>query len=67
MVGNLGATFEADVEDLAGISWFCEGDASETFDGATFPKTTCATHLQTLLLFHNCVNEEALESAYSGT
>jgi hypothetical protein len=67
VVGNSSATSQADVEDLAGIEWFCEGDASEDKDAAAFPSTTCSTHLQTLLLFHDCVNEDTLESAYSGT
>ncbi|CZR67003.1 related to short-chain dehydrogenase/reductase [Phialocephala subalpina] len=67
VVGNSSATSQADVNDLAGIQWFCEGDAGETKDAAAFPTTTCSTHLQTLLLFHDCVNEETLESAYSGT
>ncbi|KAM5348982.1 hypothetical protein ACJ41O_008805 [Fusarium nematophilum] len=68
VAGNAAATSQADVEDLAGISWFCEGDPTdESKDPAAFPTSTCSTHLQTLLLFHDCVNEETLESAYSGT
>ena len=52
---------------LSGVTWFCEGDASETKEEAAFPSTTCSTHLQTLLLLHDYVNEGTLESAYSGT
>ncbi|CAG8952155.1 hypothetical protein HYFRA_00000894 [Hymenoscyphus fraxineus] len=66
VVGNSKATSQADVEPLAGIEWFCEGDAGETKDKAAFPTKTCSTHLQTLLLFHDCVNPTTLESAYSG-
>ncbi|KAF0316267.1 putative short-chain dehydrogenase [Colletotrichum asianum] len=67
VAGNSKATPQADVEELAGIQWFCEGDDGETKDAAAFPTKTCSTHLQTLLLFHDCVNEQTLESAYSGT
>ncbi|KAM0330604.1 hypothetical protein ACHAQA_003553 [Verticillium albo-atrum] len=69
VVGNSSATKQSDVENLAGITWFCEGGPSkaESADAAAFPTQTCKTHLQTLLLFHDCVNEETLESTYSGT
>ncbi|KAI1865761.1 hypothetical protein JX265_008084 [Neoarthrinium moseri] len=68
VAGNAAASSQADVEDLAGISWFCEGDSDQPEkDAAAFPLKTCSTHLQTLLLFHDCVNEQTLESAYSGT
>jgi hypothetical protein len=66
VAGNASATSQADVEENAGISWFCEGDDAEEKDAAAFPTTTCSTHLQTLLLFHDCVNPDTLESAYSG-
>jgi hypothetical protein len=69
VAGNALAKSQADVEDLAGISWFCdhseEGEQPEK-DAAAFPLKTCPAHLQTLLLFHDCVNEQTLESAYSG-
>jgi len=67
VVGNSSADTQSSVPSLAGISWFCEGDARETKDAAAFPSSTCSTHLQTLLLFHDCVNEQTLESSYSGT
>ncbi|KAF7536473.1 hypothetical protein G7054_g4510 [Neopestalotiopsis clavispora] len=68
VAGNASATTQAEVNDLAGISWFCEGDSDQPEkDAAAFPLKTCSTHLQTLLLFHDCVNEDTLESAYSGT
>lgn len=67
MVGNAKGKTQADVDDLAGIQWMCEGDPAEEKDLAAFPSKGCSTMLQTLLLFHDCVNEETLESAYSGT
>jgi hypothetical protein len=67
VAGNASATSQDQVEADAGISWFCEGDAAdESKDAAAFPTTTCSTHLQTLLLFHDCVNPDTLERAYSG-
>ncbi|KAK9418252.1 putative DUF1996 domain-containing protein [Seiridium unicorne] len=68
VAGSASATSQDDVESLAGISWFCEGDDDQPAkDDAAFPLQTCSTHLQTLLLFHDCVNEDTLESTYSGT
>lgn len=67
LAGTVSATQQSDLDDLAGVQWFCEGDAAETKDDAAWPTTTCSTHLQVLLLFHDCVNEATLESAYSGT
>lgn len=56
-----------DVPEHAGHSWFCEGSDSGEKDPSAFPTMTCKTHLQTILLFHDCVNPETLESDYSGT
>ncbi|KAL5630842.1 hypothetical protein BROUX41_000714 [Berkeleyomyces rouxiae] len=68
VVGNASATSQAGVPELAGFSWFCEGDpVDDKKDPAAFPTSTCSTHLQTLLLFHDCVNPDTLESDYSGT
>ncbi|CAG9954755.1 unnamed protein product [Clonostachys rosea f. rosea IK726] len=47
----------------AKVEWFCEGD-SVALDANGFPKSTCSTHLQTLLYFPNCVDESTLEVAY---
>lgn len=67
LAGNASATSQAHVENDAGISWFCEGESTDKEkDAAAFPTKTCSTHLQTLLLFHDCVNPDTLESAYSG-
>ncbi|KAF4946201.1 hypothetical protein FSARC_14252 [Fusarium sarcochroum] len=67
VVGNASAASNDDVEPLAGIQWFCEfgGDPEETKDRAAFPSKGCG-RLQTILLFHDCVNEKTLESTYSG-
>ncbi|KAJ5224843.1 uncharacterized protein N7469_008346 [Penicillium citrinum] len=65
VAGNASAQSQDGVEEKAGIEWFCEGDSSGDKDEAAFPTSTCSTHLQTLLLFHDCVNPETLESAYS--
>ncbi|KAG9943464.1 hypothetical protein KCU85_g8624, partial [Aureobasidium melanogenum] len=66
LVGNTTATTQSQLDSLAGLQWFCEGEPLSGKDIAAFPNTTCSTHLQTLLLFHDCVNEKTLESAYSG-
>lgn len=69
VVGNAQAQTQADVPSLAGQSWFCEhGDVVQPEkDAAAFPLKGCPVFLQTLLLFHDCVNPDTLESAYSGT
>lgn len=66
VVGNVSATSQDDVDPLAGIQWFCEYADPEDKDRAAFPSKGCG-RLQTILLFHDCVNEETLESTYSGT
>ncbi|KAJ0384881.1 hypothetical protein COL922a_007428 [Colletotrichum nupharicola] len=69
VVGNSSATSQDGVENLAGIQWFCDHGGQGTTDGkdaAEFPSKTCPAHLQTILLFHDCVNETTLESTYSG-
>ncbi|KAJ5698381.1 hypothetical protein N7462_000386 [Penicillium macrosclerotiorum] len=66
VAGNSSARSQSDVESNAGIQWFCEGESKgEDEDAAAFPLKTCGTHLQTLLLFHDCVNPKTLESAYN--
>lgn len=68
LAGRPSAAQQSDLDDLAGLQWFCEGDPSEAGkDAAAWPTTTCSTHLQALLLFHDCVDEQTLASAYSGT
>ncbi|KAF1962518.1 hypothetical protein CC80DRAFT_542834 [Byssothecium circinans] len=48
----------------AKASWFCEGDNGISLDANGFPSKTCSTHLQQLLFFPQCVNEQTLETAY---
>ncbi|EXK78336.1 oxidoreductase [Fusarium oxysporum f. sp. raphani 54005] len=68
VVGNASGNTQADVPALAGHSWFCEDCPEDPGkQPAEFPRKTCSTHLQTILLFHDCVNPETLESDYSGT
>ncbi|KAE8148303.1 hypothetical protein BDV25DRAFT_158595 [Aspergillus avenaceus] len=66
VAGNAGATFQDAVDSDAGIQWFCDGgsESSESKDAAAFPTSTCKYHLQTLLLFPDCVNPDTLEYAY---
>jgi hypothetical protein len=69
VAGNAKGTSQADVERVYGIQWMCEG-VSNTDGGkdvAAFPTKTCPTHLQSILLFPDCVNPDTLDYAYSGT
>ncbi|KAK4034930.1 hypothetical protein C8A01DRAFT_48815 [Parachaetomium inaequale] len=69
VAGSASAKSQADVDELTGVQWFCEyGPAkAEGADVAAFPTTGCDIgRLQSLLLFHDCVNPNTLESAYSG-
>ncbi|KAJ5975938.1 hypothetical protein N7481_009645 [Penicillium waksmanii] len=66
VAGNASAQSQDVLESNAGMKWFCEGDSEdEDVDDAAFPTKTCSTHLQTLLLFHDCANPDTLEAAYS--
>ena len=47
----------------AKIEWFCEGDNIPA-DSNGFPSRACSTHLQMLLFFPQCVNEQTLEYGY---
>lgn len=73
VVGNYAATSQSEVVNYTGttsnINWFCEGDdaPADKLAGA-FPTTTCSTHLQHLVYFHDCVNPSNIsESTYSST
>jgi hypothetical protein len=68
VAGNSSAAAFADIDPASGVRWFCDTDGSGSpADAASFPTETCKAHLQTLLLFHDCVDPTTLESAYSGT
>jgi hypothetical protein len=63
LAGNAANQAAGTLDPSAGIQWFCEGqDVPVGANG--FPTSTCNTHLQTLLLFPSCVNEQTLETAY---
>ncbi|KAL3421226.1 hypothetical protein PVAG01_07671 [Phlyctema vagabunda] len=69
VVGNSSGTTQADVDATGSqAQWFCEGDtAPADKQAAAFPETTCSTHLQHLLYFHDCVNPDDLsQHSYSG-
>ncbi|KAI3397480.1 hypothetical protein diail_10692 [Diaporthe ilicicola] len=65
MVAGSAAATTADASPAdAQVGWFCEGDDGISADENGFPSSTCSTHLQTLLYFPQCVNEDTLETAY---
>ncbi|KAI1338040.1 hypothetical protein F5Y15DRAFT_417474 [Xylariaceae sp. FL0016] len=64
VAGDASATDASGMPADAGIEWFCEGDDGIAADANGFPSSTCSTHLQTLLYFPQCVNEDSLETAY---
>lgn len=71
VIGNAQGQTQADVPSLAGHTWFCEHgcepEPQPGKDPAAFPSKGCPVYLQTLLLFHDCVDPDTLASAYSGT
>ncbi|KAF2490446.1 hypothetical protein BU16DRAFT_153240 [Lophium mytilinum] len=64
LAGKATATTAAEMPAEAHAEWFCEGSSSGAADTNGFPSSTCATHLQQLLYFPNCVNTDTLETAY---
>ncbi|KAK7719600.1 hypothetical protein SLS64_001777 [Diaporthe eres] len=64
VAGSASATTAADSPADAKVEWMCEGDSGISADENGFPSSTCSTHLQTLLYFPQCVNEDTLETAY---
>lgn len=73
LVGNAGAATQSQVtnytSDDPNVTWFCEGDDSPADkQPSAFPTTTCSTHLQHLVYFHDCVNPSNIsESSYSSS
>ncbi|KAL4885689.1 hypothetical protein BJY04DRAFT_231109 [Aspergillus karnatakaensis] len=66
IAGNATATAPEHLTSDNGITWFCEhGPSDDEKHTAAFPRKTCNTHLQTLLLFPDCTNPETFETAYS--
>lgn len=66
VAGEATAQSTDDMVADAKVEWFCEGDET-TLDSNGFPDSTCSTHLQTLLYFPQCVNEDSLETAYKSS
>ncbi|KAJ4423650.1 hypothetical protein N0V82_001673 [Gnomoniopsis sp. IMI 355080] len=64
LAGDASATSADTTPADAKVEWFCEGDDGIEADENGFPSSTCSTHLQTLLYFPQCVNEDTLETAY---
>jgi hypothetical protein len=48
----------------AKVEWMCESESFKGLDKQGFPASTCGTHVQSLLYFPSCVNEQTLETAY---
>jgi hypothetical protein len=63
VAGDANAQTQADVPADAKVEWMCEGESVPIGENG-FPTSTCGTHLQQLLYFPQCVNEETLETAY---
>jgi hypothetical protein len=66
LAGNATAQSANAVPSEAKVSWFCEGAAEGSIatDENGFPASTCATHLQHLIYFPQCVSPDTLETAY---
>lgn len=64
VAGVATATTQSAMDANAKSEWFCEGGGGDTLDANGFPSSTCATHLQQLLYFPQCVNTNTLETAY---
>lgn len=64
LAGSSSATTADESPADAKVEWFCEGESGISADENGFPSSTCSTHLQTLLYFPQCVNEDTLETAY---
>ncbi|KAF2646782.1 secreted protein [Massarina eburnea CBS 473.64] len=62
--GDASATTASTMPADAKASWFCESDDDSSVDANGFPTKTCSTHLQQLIFFPQCVNEDTLEVAY---
>lgn len=66
--GSASAVTSDDLDANAKISWACEGDDTPADkEDAAFPTTTCSTHLQTLVYFPDCVNEDTLNTTYASS
>ena len=66
VTGKATATTAAETDPSTDAQWFCEG-SEPAADKVSFPTSTCATHLQHLLYFPDCVNPTTLAYTFSGT
>jgi hypothetical protein len=64
VAGDANANTDAAMPADAKIEWVCEGDDPSPADANGFPSKGCSTHLQHLLYFPQCVNEDTLKTAY---
>jgi hypothetical protein len=64
VAGKATAQTPGEMDPNAKSEWFCEGDPFHGLDKNGFPSQGCSTHLQQLLYFPSCVNEQTLETAY---
>jgi len=70
VAGNASATSQSDVnEKVNAMTWWCDGNGPEDRDRrprAALPLQTCSAHLQAILRFPDCVNEDKItEYAYA--
>jgi hypothetical protein len=63
VAGNSKATTQAGMDPKAMSSWACESE-NVSLDANGFPSSTCATHIQQLIYFPQCVNPATLETSY---
>ncbi|KAI3572401.1 hypothetical protein IWW34DRAFT_637782, partial [Fusarium oxysporum f. sp. albedinis] len=65
VAGDANAKTQAEMPAEAKVEWMCEGgEGGGPPDANGFPSATCGTHLQQLLYFPSCVDEETLKTAY---
>jgi hypothetical protein len=63
VAGIATAQTEAQMDPQARVQWMCESEGVP-LDSNGFPSMTCKTHVQQLLYFPQCVNEQTLKTAY---
>ena len=63
VAGKAGAMTKDAMDINAKAEWACESE-SVALDANGFPSKTCGTHVQQLLYFPQCVNEQTLETGY---
>ncbi|KAF5026727.1 hypothetical protein F66182_1145 [Fusarium sp. NRRL 66182] len=66
VAGNANAQTPDEMVADAKAEWMCES-MSVPLDANGFPSSTCDTHLQQLIYFPQCVNEQTLETAYKSS